>query len=63
MNRVERYLGAVAWQLPGSAREDIVSELRDDILSRIEAVQAQSGRSATDADIGVVQRATAARAD
>ena len=45
MNMVERYLGAMAWQLPRCAREDIVTELRDDILTRIEAIEAQSGRS------------------
>ena len=58
MNMVERYLGSVAWALPQATREDIISELRDDILSRIEAVEAGSGRAATEAEIATVLRAT-----
>lgn len=48
MDMVERYLEAVAAQLPGDQRDDIVAELRDLILSRIEAKEETLGRSLTD---------------
>jgi prepilin signal peptidase PulO-like enzyme (type II secretory pathway) len=58
MNMVERYLGSVAWQLPQANREDIVSELRDDILSRIEAAEAASGTPPGETEIAGILRAT-----
>lgn len=48
MDMVERYLEAVAAQLSADEREDIVAELRDLILSRIEAKEEALGRSLTD---------------
>lgn len=36
MDLIERYLGAVRWNLPAGKTEDIVAELRDVIQSRIE---------------------------
>ncbi|MET0282505.1 MAG: hypothetical protein ABW278_15465 [Steroidobacteraceae bacterium] len=57
MNMIERYLASVAWRLPPPSRDDIVSELRDDILSRIEAAEAR-GAAATEAQISAVLRAT-----
>ena len=48
MDLVERYLNAVAAQLPKETREDIVAELRDLILSRIEAKEETLERPLTD---------------
>ena len=38
MDLVERYLNAVAAQLPKAVREDIVAELRDEIMGRLDAL-------------------------
>ena len=48
MDVIERYLEAVAAQLSVEDREDIVAELRDLILSRVEAREAELGRALTD---------------
>ncbi|MBD7941689.1 hypothetical protein [Brevundimonas guildfordensis] len=48
MDIIERYLEAVAAQLPTDDREDIVAELRDLILSRVEAREEELGRALTD---------------
>ena len=48
MDVIERYLEAVAAQLSVEDREDIVAELRDLILSRIEAREEELGRALTD---------------
>ncbi|MGH7028574.1 hypothetical protein [Brevundimonas sp.] len=48
MDMIERYLEAVAAQLSTEDREDIVAELRDLILSRIEAREEELGRALTD---------------
>ena len=48
MDMIERYLAAVAAQLPPDHREDIVAELRDLILSRFEAKEEELGRPLTD---------------
>ena len=45
MDMVERYLEAVAAQLSAEERDDIVAELRDLILSRIEAREEELGRA------------------
>lgn len=58
MSMVDRYLASVAWALPHANRDDIISELRDDILSRIEAVEEAHGRPATDEEIAAILRAT-----
>lgn len=47
MDVIERYLEAVAAQLSVEDREDIVAELRDLILSRIEAREEELGRALT----------------
>lgn len=41
---IDRYLAAVAALLPKASREDIVAELRDLILNRIEETEARLGR-------------------
>ncbi len=48
MDVIERYLEAVAAQLSTEDREDIVAELHDLILSRIEAREEELGRALTD---------------
>ncbi|WP_368034590.1 hypothetical protein [Brevundimonas vesicularis] len=51
MDLVERYLKAVAAQLPKENREDIVAELRDEIMGRLEALEAHLGRAPTDDEV------------
>lgn len=48
MNLIDRYLNAVAAQLPQDERADIVAELRDLILSRFEAREEELGRALTE---------------
>ncbi|AYG95014.1 hypothetical protein D8I30_07340 [Brevundimonas naejangsanensis] len=48
MDIIDRYLEAVAAQLPVEDRDDIVAELRDLILSRIEAREEERGRALGD---------------
>lgn len=48
MDIIERYLETVAAQLPTDDREDIVAELRDLILSRVEAKEEELGRALSD---------------
>ncbi len=45
MDLIDRYLNAVAAQLPQDERADIVAELRDLILSRFEAKEEELGRA------------------
>ncbi|MDI6623636.1 MAG: hypothetical protein QME55_02810 [Brevundimonas sp.] len=48
MDLIDRYLNAVAAQLPQDERDDIIAELRDLILSRFEAKEEELGRALTD---------------
>ena len=48
MDMIDRYLNAVAAQLPQDERADIVAELRDLILSRFEATEEELGRALTE---------------
>ena len=48
MDLIDRYLNAVAAQLPQDERADIIAELRDLILSRFEAREEELGRALTD---------------
>jgi hypothetical protein len=48
MDMIDRYLNAVAAQLPQDERADIVAELRDLILSRFEAREDELGRALTE---------------
>lgn len=50
MDLIDRYLNAVAAQLPQDQRADIVAELRDLILSRFEAKEEELGRPLTEAE-------------
>ncbi|MBP2158772.1 MULTISPECIES: HAAS signaling domain-containing protein [Asticcacaulis] len=47
MDLIEDYLRAVSRLLPAAKREDIVTELRDEILTRIEAREETLGRALT----------------
>ncbi|HYD27849.1 HAAS signaling domain-containing protein [Brevundimonas sp.] len=47
MDLIDRYLNAVAAQLPQDERADIIAELRDLILSRFEAREEELGRALT----------------
>jgi hypothetical protein len=53
---VDDYLRAVALLLPEAQRDDIVAELRDTVLSRIEAREAELGRPLTDDETEAVLR-------
>lgn len=50
MDIIDRYLNAVAAQLPQDQRADIVAELRDMILSRFEEKEAALGRPLTETE-------------
>ncbi len=54
MDMVERYLEAVAAQLSPDERDDIIAELRDLILSRIEAREDTLGRTLSDDEREVI---------
>ncbi|THD77911.1 MAG: hypothetical protein E7812_11995 [Phenylobacterium sp.] len=56
MTLVDQYLRAVSILLPMAHREDIVAELRDTILSRIEAREEELGRPLTDDETEAVLR-------
>jgi hypothetical protein len=56
MDLVNEYLRAVAALLPRAQREDIIAELRDTILSRIEEREADLGRPLTDDEVEAVLR-------
>jgi hypothetical protein len=51
MDLIDRYLKAVSLLLPKAQREDIVAELRDTILSRVEAREEALGRPLNEAEI------------
>lgn len=56
MDLVNEYLRAVAALLPKAQREDIVAELRDTILSRIEERESELGRPLNDDEVEAVLR-------
>lgn len=56
MTLIETYLRAVAAQLPADTRDDIVAELRDELLTRMEAREAELGRPLTGAEQEAVLR-------
>lgn len=56
MDLIETYLRAVAAQLPRDGREDIVAELRDELQTRMEAREAELGRSLSEAEQEAVLR-------
>jgi hypothetical protein len=56
MTLLDQYLKAVAAQLPKDTRDDIVAELRDMILSRVEAKEEELGRPLTEAEQETILR-------
>ena len=56
MRLIDRYLAAVAAQLPAAGRDDVVAELRDDIMSRVEARQEALGRDLTEDEVEAILR-------
>lgn len=56
MTLVETYLRAVAAQLPAANRDDIVAELRDELLTRMEAREAELVRPLSEAEQEAVLR-------
>lgn len=58
MDLLERYLDAVAAQLPRDSREDIIAELRDMLLTRFEVEEERLGRSLTDDEREAILRET-----
>ena len=56
MTLLDQYLKAVAAQLPKDARDDIVAELRDMILTRFEAKEEELGRPLTEAEQEAILR-------
>ena len=56
MTLTEKYLKAVAAQLPAAGREDVIAELRDALMSRMEDREAALGRPLTEAEEEAVLR-------
>ena len=56
MDLIERYLKAVGAQLPAAGRDDILAELRDLLMSRVEERDAELGRPLTEAEVEAVLR-------
>jgi hypothetical protein len=56
MTLTEKYLKAVAAQLPAAGREDVIAELRDALMSRMEEREAALGRPLTEAEEEAVLR-------
>ena len=54
MTLLDRYLHAVRKRLPRNQRDDIVAELRDILLSQIEAEEGTRGRRLSDDEIAVI---------
>ncbi|HWC66219.1 MAG TPA: hypothetical protein VG777_09060 [Thermoanaerobaculia bacterium] len=54
MDLIERYLQAVRLWLPGSRKQDIVAELREDLRSQVEDREAEVGRPLNDAEVEAV---------
>jgi hypothetical protein len=57
MDLVERYLAAVDAQLPPASRADVIAELRDTLLSKLEALEVERGQSVEQGDIEAMLRA------
>ncbi len=54
MELLERYLQAVGKHLPANGREDMLAELRANLLAEIEEREEAAGRPLTDAEVGAV---------
>ena len=56
MDMIERYLAAIARELPPAKRADVIEELRDLLLSRVEAREAALGRKLDKAELQALLR-------
>jgi len=56
MTLIDQYLAAVSAQLPRDKREDITAELRDALMERVEAREAELGRPMTETETEVLLR-------
>lgn len=56
MKLVDRYISAVAQQLPANRRDDITRELKANILDRLESLSEEQGRATTSADESAILR-------
>lgn len=56
MSLLDRYLNAIAAQLPKATRDDIIAELRDELETTLEARAAEKGRVLTDDEVEAVLR-------
>ncbi|TGX54869.1 hypothetical protein E5A73_05325 [Sphingomonas gei] len=56
MNLIERYLGAVRWNLPAEKADDIVAELADLIAARIEDREEALGRPLAQGELSALLR-------
>ncbi|WP_062064093.1 HAAS signaling domain-containing protein [Cellvibrio sp. OA-2007] len=54
MQLIDRYMSAVASYLPEVRRDEIVRELRANILDKLESLAEQQGREATEADVSAL---------
>ncbi|MES2986512.1 MAG: hypothetical protein V4808_01275 [Pseudomonadota bacterium] len=54
MDLIERYLGAVRWNLPSGKTEDIIAELREVIESRVEDREEELGRALTRGEVSAL---------
>lgn len=54
MELIDRYIGAVAQALPESRRDEIIRELRANILDNLESIRAEQGREPTTAEVSQV---------
>lgn len=50
-NLIDRYLAAIARELPAAQRADITAELRDELMSRLEAQEERLGRPLTTTEL------------
>lgn len=57
MDLLDRYLAAIAALLPRGQREDIVAELRDTLIGRVEDKERQTGRSLDKTELEALLRA------
>ncbi|MFX5752077.1 hypothetical protein ABTE32_21900, partial [Acinetobacter baumannii] len=56
MDLIERYLGAVRWNLPSAKADDIVAELADLIAARIEDREEMLGRPLDKSEVSQILR-------
>ena len=54
MDLLDRYLQAIQWWLPGAQKEDIVTELREDLQSQIDEKRAALGRDPNEGEVSEI---------